>query len=132
MLLIILKGSIYKEFLLKLQQELNSELGKSKIEIKNDFYNNPLVPWQKFFIRKVKWPEKYTIAFGASTKQKIYFLIHISENIKTPLDKEIRMKVDSVIINNSNKSFEENNWIWEIDLNEEYGNWSDEEVLVSL
>ena len=127
-----IKGSIYKEFLLKLQQELNAELGKNEIKITNEFYNNPLDAYEKFFIRKIKWPEKYSIAFGANKKQKIYFGIYNSENTKTTIDKEIRNQVDVAIINNITKSFEEDYWIWEIYLNDEYGNWSDEAVLVSL
>lgn len=127
-----IKGSIYKEFLLKLQQELNAELGKNEIKITNEFYNNPLDAYEKFFIRKIRWPEKYSIAFGANKKQKIYFGIYNSENTKTNLDIEISNQVDRAIINNITKSFEEDYWIWEIYLNDEYGNWSDEEVLVSL
>lgn len=127
-----IKGNIYKDFLLKLQEELNAELGKNEIEIINEFYDNPMDAWQKFFIRKVKWPEKYTIAFGANTKQRIYLGVCINENIKTKIDKEIRKQLDAGFTNNIKKSFEEDYWIWEIYLNDEYGNWSDEEVLVSL
>lgn len=127
-----IKGNIYKGFLLKLQEELNDELGINEIEIINEFYDNPIDAWQKFYIRKMKWAEKYTIAFAANTKQKIYFGIRISENKKTKTDKQIREQLDSSLIRNSTKSFEEDYWIWEIYLNDEYGNWNDEEVLVDL
>lgn len=127
-----IKESVYKGFLLKLQEELYREFDKNEIKIINEFYDNPMGAWQKFYIRKNKWNEKYTIAFGANRKQKIYFGINIMENKKTEIDKKIRKKLDSGCINNSIKSFEEDYWIWEIWLNEEYGNWGDEEVLANL
>jgi hypothetical protein len=127
-----IKESIYKGFSLKLQEELNDELGLNEIKITNEFEENPLDAWNKFFIRKVGWPEKYTIAFGADTKQKIYFGVRINENIIDDIDEKIRKQLDADFERNAKKSFIEDYWIWEIYLNDEYGNWSDEEVLVGL